>query len=236
MATPLIWCSQLTKTYPLNGVAVHALNGVDLTVEDGEMVAIMGASGSGKSTMMNILGCMDRATTGKYLLEGVDAGELTNEELAQLRNQKIGFVFQKYNLLPRMSVWQNVMLPMIYGGKNGSQAKKKVLDALEMVGIGSLAYNQPNQMSGGQQQRAAIARSLINDPQLILADEPTGALDTVSSADVMKVLQSLHREKGVTLVIVTHEPEIAAYCEREVVMRDGRILSDQTRRTGNKEG
>jgi len=162
----------LTKTYPLRGVAVNALNGVDLSVAEGEMVAIMGASGSGKTTLMNILGCMDRATGGRYLLQEVDVTGLSNEELAHLRNRKIGFVFQRYNLLPRMSVWQNVMLPLVYGGKNGSRAKEKVLDALEQVGIAALADNQPNQMSGGQQQRAAIARALINDPQLILADEP----------------------------------------------------------------
>ncbi|HUW64516.1 MAG TPA: ABC transporter ATP-binding protein [Spirochaetia bacterium] len=236
MTEPLISCSQLTKTYPLNGVEVKALNGVDLSVEKGEMVAIMGASGSGKSTLMNIVGCMDRVTSGRYFLEGVDVSDFSNEDLAHLRNQKIGFVFQRYNLLPRMSVWQNVMLPMVYAGRNGPQAKKKVLDALEMVGIGTLAYNQPNQMSGGQQQRAAIARALINDPQLILADEPTGALDSASSAEVMAILQNLHREKGVTLVIVTHERDIAAYCEREVVMRDGRVLSDRTSKNGNKEG
>jgi putative ABC transport system ATP-binding protein len=236
MSTPLISCNELSKSYPLRGVEVKALNGVDLTITGGEMVAIMGASGSGKSTLMNIIGCMDRATSGRYLLEGMDVGGLSNEELAGMRNRKIGFVFQRYNLLPRMIVWQNVMLPMVYGGKNGPQAKKKVLDALEMVGIGSLAHNQPNQMSGGQQQRAAIARALINDPQLILADEPTGALDTTSSAEVMRVLQSLHRDNGVTLVIVTHEPDIAAYCERQVVMRDGRVISDRSRQNGNKEG
>jgi len=227
MSEPLIQCNRLTKTYPMRGVEVKALNGVDLTVEKGEMVAIMGASGSGKSTLMNILGCMDRATGGQYLLEGVDAGTLSNEELAHLRNRKIGFVFQRYNLLPRMSVWQNVMLPLVYGGKNGPHAKEKVLDALEQVGIAALADNQPNQMSGGQQQRAAIARALINDPQLILADEPTGALDTASSTEVMKVLQNLHRIKEVTLVIVTHEKDIAAWCEREITMRDGVIISDR---------
>lgn len=235
MATPLIECSQLTKSYPLRGVEVRALNGVDLTVGEGEMVAVMGASGSGKSTLMNIIGCMDRPTGGRYLMDGVDVAALSADELASLRNRKIGFVFQRYNLLPRMSVWQNVMLPMIYGGKNGSQARRKVMDVLEMVGIGSLAYNQPNQMSGGQQQRAAIARALINDPQLILADEPTGALDTASSAEIMKILKRLHRETGVTLVIVTHEPDIAAYCEREVIMRDGRVISDRKRKPADGE-
>jgi len=211
----------------MRGVEVKALNGVDLTVENGEMVAIMGASGSGKSTLMNILGCMDRPTSGQYLLEGVDTRRLSNEELAHLRNRKIGFVFQRYNLLPRMTVWQNVMLPLIYGGRNGPGAKKKVLDALEQVGIAALANNQPNQMSGGQQQRAAIARDMVTDPPLILADEPTGALDTASSTEVMKVLQNLHRLRGVTLVIVTHEKDIAAWCEREITMRDGLIIGDR---------
>ncbi|HUW65898.1 MAG TPA: ABC transporter ATP-binding protein [Spirochaetia bacterium] len=172
MSYPLIYCDQLTKSYPLNGVEVKALNGVDLSVAEGEMVAIMGASGSGKSTLMNIIGCMARSTSGRYLFAGEDVSRLSSDELAGLRNRRIGFVFQKYNLLPRMSIWENVMLPLIYGGEGGLPAREKVQGALEQVGIGSLANNQPNQMSGGQQQRAAIARALINDPQLIVADEP----------------------------------------------------------------
>lgn len=236
MTEPLILCNQLSKSYPFRGVEVKALNGVNLSVRQGEIVAIMGASGSGKSTLMNIIGCMDRATGGQYLLEGADVARLSPGELAQLRNRKIGFVFQRYNLLARTPVWRNVLLPLVYAGRNGPNAKAKVLDALEQVGIGSLAYNQPNQMSGGQQQRAAIARALINDPALILADEPDPpsgwvprALDTVSSAEVMDILCSLHRDRGVTLVIVTHEPEIASYCQRQVTMRDGRIISDRIR-------
>ncbi|MDA8337205.1 MAG: ABC transporter ATP-binding protein [Peptococcaceae bacterium] len=205
---------------------IKALNGVDLAIEDGEMTAIMGASGSGKSTLMNVIGCMDRPTGGRYLLDGVDVMSLTKDELAHLRNRKIGFVFQRYNLLPRMSALQNVLLPLVYAGVNAGRAANRALAALEMVGLAALAGNQPNQMSGGQQQRVSIARALINDPQVILADEPTGALDTVSSAEVMTILKELHQTRGVTLVIVTHEADIAAYCERMITMRDGRITGD----------
>jgi putative ABC transport system ATP-binding protein len=226
MSAPLISCQELTKSYPLRGMEIKALNGVDLAIEDGEMTAIMGASGSGKSTLMNVIGCMDRPTGGRYLLDGVDVMSLTKDELAHLRNRKIGFVFQRYNLLPRMSALQNVLLPLVYAGVNAGRAANRALAALEMVGLAALAGNQPNQMSGGQQQRVSIARALINDPQVILADEPTGALDTVSSAEVMTILKELHQTRGVTLVIVTHEADIAAYCERMITMRDGRITGD----------
>ena len=175
---------------------------------------------------MNVIDCMDRPTSGRYLLDGVDAGSLTKDELAHLRNRKIGFVFQRYNLLPRMSALQNVLLPLVYAGVNAGRAANRALAALEMVGLAALAGNQPNQMSGGQQQRVSIARALINDPQVILADEPTGALDTVSSAEVMTILKELHQTRGVTLVIVTHEADIAAYCERMITMRYGRITGD----------
>jgi len=226
-APPLIQCRELVKIYPLLGVEVHALRGVSLDINRGEMVAIMGASGSGKSTLMNILGCMDRQTSGSYHLDGVDVSTLKENELASLRNRKLGFVFQRYNLLPRATALYNVELPLFYAGLSGPEVAKRAAAALEMVGLGSFTHHRPNQMSGGQQQRVAIARAMVNNPLVILADEPTGALDTASSVEIMSIFQKMHREQGVTVVIVTHEPDIAGYCERKVVMRDGNIISDE---------
>lgn len=224
---PLVDCRGLTKVYPLSGVEVHALRGIDLKIERGEMVAIMGASGSGKSTLMHIIGCMDTQTSGTYLLDGVDVSGLDDKELAEIRNKKLGFVFQRYNLLPRATALYNVELPLFYSGITGAAAEEKALFVMEMLGIRHLANNLPNQMSGGQQQRVAIARAIVNDPLLILADEPTGALDTASSAEVMEIFRRLHEERGVTVVIITHEPQIADYCRRRVLLRDGQIIGDE---------
>ncbi|OAT85226.1 ABC transporter ATP-binding protein [Desulfotomaculum copahuensis] len=224
---PLIQCQELTKVYPLKGVAVHALRGVDLEIARGEMAAIMGASGSGKSTLMNIIGCMDRQTSGRYHLDGVDVSTLKESELASLRNKKLGFVFQRYNLLPRASALYNVELPLFYAGLSGAEVTARALAALERVGLRDFARHRPNQMSGGQQQRVAIARAMVNNPLVILADEPTGALDTASSAEIMGIFQQMHSEQGVTVVIVTHEPDIAVYCQRKITMRDGSIAGDE---------
>jgi len=225
---PLISCRGLTKIYPLSGVEVHALSGVDLDIERGEMVAIMGPSGSGKSTLMNIIGCMDMQTEGSYYLDGVDTSELDAKELAALRNKKLGFVFQRYNLLPRASALYNVEIPLFYSGMYGDEVKNRALDALNRFGVAELADHRPNQLSGGQQQRVAIARAVVNDPLIILADEPTGALDTTNSIEVMKILQKMHSEHDVTIIIITHEPEIAGFCPRKLIMRDGKITSDET--------
>lgn len=203
------------------------MRGVDLDIARGEMVAIMGASGSGKSTLMNILGCMDRQTSGSYHLDGVDVSTLNENELAALRNKKLGFVFQRYNLLARASALYNVELPLYYAGLSGSEVRTKATAALEMVGLENFIRHRPNQLSGGQQQRVAIARAMVNKPLVILADEPTGALDTASSAEVMGIFQQMHCEQGVTVVIVTHEPDIAGYCQRKIIMRDGCLAGDE---------
>jgi len=225
---PIIVCQNLTKTYRVGEVEVPALRGVNLTVQRGEMVAIMGASGSGKSTLMNILGCMDVPTGGKFYLHGEEAGQMNPRQLANLRNKKIGFVFQRYNLLSRSSSLHNVMLPMQYAGIDGPEAEERAKMALTQVGLEKYMSHRPNQMSGGQQQRVAIARALVNNPLVIFADEPTGALDTATSQEVMELLRKIHRERGTTLIIVTHEPDIATYCQRLVRLRDGLIVEDGT--------
>jgi len=229
----LIEIAGLTKVYGNGGVAVHALRGVDARVEPGEFVAIMGPSGSGKSTLMNILGCLDRSTDGTYLLDGEDVSRLSKDKLAGVRNRKIGFVFQSYNLLPRLSAVKNVMLPMLYNGhhdgSNGNghlsaeEQVERAIGALELVGLGDRVNHRPNEMSGGQQQRVAIARALINNPSIILADEPTGNLDTRSSGEIMDILHRLHGQRA-TIVMVTHEPENGAHAERIITIRDGRIV------------
>lgn len=224
---PLISCRGLTKIYPLSGVEVLALRGVDLDIERGEMVAIMGPSGSGKSTLMNILGCMDQQSGGSFFFDGVDISELDARELAALRNKKLGFVFQRYNLLPRASALYNVEIPLFYSGMYGDEVKSRALAALSRFGIDDLADHRPNQLSGGQQQRVAIARAVVNNPLVVLADEPTGALDTTNSLEVMKILQKMHIEQGVTIIIITHEPEIAGFCPRKLIMRDGKVISDE---------
>ena len=224
----VIQLNDICKTYQTGDVQVHAVRNVSLTIEAGEFVAIMGASGSGKSTMMNILGCLDRPTDGHYLLDGIDVSGLHRDELAEIRNEKIGFVFQGFNLLSRTSALENNELPTKKKKKNLSteQQAEKALQALEMVGLKERADHQPNQLSGGQQQRVAIARALVNEPTLLLADEPTGNLDTQTSIEVMGIFQKLNAQ-GITIVMVTHELDIASYTKRNVVMRDGAILTDE---------
>jgi putative ABC transport system ATP-binding protein len=225
-ALPVIELEHIHKTYTMGDVDVHALRGVSLTVREGEFVAIMGASGSGKSTTMNIIGCLDRPTRGRYILDGEDVSEMSKDERADIRCQKIGFVFQGFNLLSRTSALENVELPMLYAGVETSERKQRAMDALAAVGLTGREQNHPNQLSGGQQQRVAVARALVNDPALILADEPTGNLDSRTSVEVMEIFQRLNRERGITLILVTHEPDIADYAGRVVVFKDGKIKRD----------
>jgi putative ABC transport system ATP-binding protein len=224
--TPVIEIGDLHKVYETGSVRVHALRGVSLTVDPGEFIAIMGASGSGKSTLMNIIGCLDRPTSGQYLLDGIDVSHLSKDERADIRNQKIGFVFQGFNLLRRTSALENVELPLIYAGVNSAERAYRSREALAIVGLAHREDNHPSQLSGGQQQRVAIARALVNNPSLLLADEPTGNLDSRTSVEVMSVFQRLNRESGLTVVLVTHEPDIAQYATRVIVVRDGLITRD----------
>ena len=221
----LIDAQALVKTYAMGGGAVHALRGVTLAIEAGEFVAVMGASGSGKSTLMNILGCLDRPTSGVYRLAGEAVEALSADRLASIRNRRIGFVFQQFNLLPRTSALENVELPMVYAGVAKPERKRRALASLAQVGLAERAGHSPAELSGGQQQRVAIARALVNEPQLILADEPTGALDTYTSDDIMRVLTALNAG-GMTVVLVTHEADIAAWARRRIVFRDGLVESD----------
>ena len=226
---PIIQIINLSKIYGLGDIQVKALDNVSLTVTEGEFVAIMGPSGSGKSTLMNILGCLDRPSEGNYLLAGEDVSEMDKVQLASIRNQKLGFVFQSYNLLPRVSALDNVMLPMLYDNRNNTseeEQRSRALKALEQVGLAERVNHQPHELSGGQCQRVAIARALVNEPVLILADEPTGNLDTKSSIEIMNILSKLHDE-GKTIVMVTHENDIASYAQRIIHFRDGRVDCDQ---------
>lgn len=211
----------ITKTYKLGNIEVHALLGVDLNIDKGEMVAIMGPSGSGKSTLMNIMGCLDQQTSGSYKLDNVDVGRLNDNQLAEIRNKKIGFVFQTYNLLPRTQALANVELPLIYSGGNNRRAR--ALAALERVGLSDRVKHKPNELSGGQQQRVCIARALINNPAIILADEPTGNLDSRTGKEIMDIFAELNRTDGITIVMVTHEREIAEYAQRIFFVRDGAV-------------
>jgi putative ABC transport system ATP-binding protein len=220
----MIELQAVTKIYDLGEHEVRALAGVDLTINDGEFVAIIGASGSGKSTMMNILGCLDQPTSGEYRLDGVAVSDMTENELALVRNRAIGFVFQNYNLLPRMPAVRQVALPLVYRGVQ--DRLPLAVEALEAVGLGDRLFHKPTEMSGGQQQRVAIARALITDPSLILADEPTGNLDSRTSLEIIAIFQRLNRERGITVVYVTHEPEIAEHAHRIIQMRDGRVVDD----------
>jgi putative ABC transport system ATP-binding protein len=218
----------LAKTYRMSEISVHALRGVSLDVGAGEFVAVVGPSGSGKSTLMHILGCLDRPTSGQYFLEGRDVSQLSDDDLSRIRNRQIGFVFQGFNLLARTSALENVELPLLYSDSSISPAerRRRALDALETVGLGTRTDHHPNQLSGGQQQRVAIARALLNAPSIILADEPTGNLDSRTSIEVMQIFQDLQARRGITVVLITHDREVAAYASRIVTFRDGRIASD----------
>jgi len=221
----LIEIENLSKVYKTGDFEVHALRGISLNVKKGEFVAIMGASGSGKSTFMNILGCLDKPTKGRYILDGIEVGGLNRDQLAEIRNKKIGFVFQGFNLLSRTSALENVELPLFYCSISQKERKEKALEALKIVGLADRIHHHPNQLSGGQQQRVAIARALVNNPSIILADEPTGNLDSRTSVEVMEIFQKLN-EEGKTIVLVTHEPDIASFTKRHILFRDGKIKSD----------
>jgi putative ABC transport system ATP-binding protein len=234
MVHTLIKVENLTKVYGKGEIAVHALRGVDVVVEEGEFVAVMGPSGSGKSTLMNVLGCLDRPTGGTYVLDGEDVSRLSKDRLAGVRNAKIGFVFQSYNLLPRLTAVKNVMMPMLYNGHgrmSDAQRLAHAVQALESVGLGDRLHHFPNELSGGQQQRVAIARALVNDPSIILADEPTGNLDTQSGEEIMALLHELHGQ-GATIVMVTHALDIAGHAGRVIYLVDGRIVSDRLDASG----
>jgi putative ABC transport system ATP-binding protein len=222
----LIETKDLTKTYWLGEVTVNALQGVTLTIERGSFVAIMGASGSGKSTLMNLLGCLDRPTSGRYWLDGIPVEGLDRDQLAEIRNQKIGFVFQNFNLLPRMSAMENVQLPLLYKSADTGDADERARRVLALVGLAGREYSLPTQLSGGQQQRIAIARALINEPEILLADEPTGQLDSHTSAEIMETFLLLNRTHAITIVVVTHSDEVAKFANRIITFRDGRIVSD----------
>lgn len=229
VARPVIEARGLTKIYQMGDMEVRALRGLDLEIFSGEMLSIMGPSGSGKSTLMNILGCLDVPTAGVFRLDGIDVSQLDDNALAAIRSLKIGFVFQSFNLLARTSALANVELPLVYAGVGGRERRQRAAQSLELVGLGNRLDHKPNELSGGQQQRVAIARALINRPKLILADEPTGNLDTKTSEEIMHLFRQLNQERGMTIVFVTHDPETAAYCERIVYVRDGQVERDERR-------
>jgi putative ABC transport system ATP-binding protein len=227
----MIQLENITKIYRMGKVEVPALRGIDLTINQGDMVAIIGASGSGKSTLMNIIGFLDKPTAGKYMLEGMDASHLNDNKLAEMRNKKIGFVFQTFNLLPRASALSNVELPLLYSGSR--QRRKRSLEALERVGLGARANHKPTELSGGEQQRVAIARALVNQPSLILADEPTGNLDSSATTEIVRIFGQLHQE-GITVILVTHEMDVAMQTQRIIRLLDGRIISDEQVKKNDK--
>jgi putative ABC transport system ATP-binding protein len=232
----LIETDRLTKTYKLGDVTVNALQGVTLTIERGSFVAVMGASGSGKSTLMNLLGCLDRPTSGRYWLDGIPVEGLDRDQLAEIRNQKIGFVFQSFNLLARMSATENVELPLLYSSVDTGDADERARRVLALVGLAGREHSLPTQLSGGQQQRIAIARALINAPEILLADEPTGQLDSHTSTEIMDIFQQLNRTRGITVIVVTHSDEVAAFASRIITFRDGQIVSDSTTSTSHADG
>ena len=223
---PVIRLENVFKTYDLGEIQVQALRGVSLEVSEGEFVAVMGPSGSGKSTIMNLLGCLDRPTKGRYFLDGVDVSKMSKTELARIRNRKLGFVFQQFNLLSRTSALENVELPTVYAGISPEERERRAMESLTRVGLAERAGHHPSQLSGGQQQRVAIARALVNAPSILLADEPTGNLDSRTSVEIMDILQTLNNEQGLTIVLVTHEPDIAQYSKRTLLFRDGKLVRD----------
>jgi putative ABC transport system ATP-binding protein len=227
----LIECEDVWKIYRVGDVEVQALRGLSLAIEQGEFVAIMGSSGSGKSTLMNILGCLDQPTKGRYRLNGIEAGHLKPDQLAEIRNRQIGFVFQNFNLIPRTSALENAQLPLFYRGLPLTEQRVQAAAALRRVGLQGREHHYPTQLSGGQQQRVAIARALVTSPSLLLADEPTGNLDTQSSREIMTILETLNRDEGITVILVTHEADVAAYAAREIVVQDGQLLSDRVTKT-----
>ncbi|MDY4031525.1 MAG: ABC transporter ATP-binding protein [Pyramidobacter sp.] len=224
---PLVELRNVKKSFRLGGGQVEILHGIDLVVEKGEFVAMMGPSGSGKSTTMNILGCLDKPTSGEYFLEGRDVSKLNRDELAAIRNSTIGFVFQGFNLLQRTSAVENVELPMLYAGVHARERRERAVEALARMGLGERLYHEPSQLSGGQQQRVAIARGIVNHAPILMADEPTGNLDSKTSDEIMRLFQRLNREEGITIILVTHEPDVAAFAGRELLFRDGVILEDR---------
>jgi len=223
----VIRVENLEKIYRMGDVEVPALRGINLTIQQGEFVAVMGSSGSGKSTFMNILGCLDRPSAGKYYLDGEEVGALSADEWAHIRNKRIGFVFQGFNLLSRTSALENVELPMMYNGYAGKERRRRAVEVLGLVGLAERHDHTPNRLSGGQQQRVAIARALVNKPSLILADEPTGNLDSATSNEIMALFQQLNSQQGITVILVTHEADIAEHAKRQIVFRDGRVISDK---------
>ena len=223
----VIEIKDLVKDYTVGEVPVHVLKGISFEIERGDFVSIMGPSGSGKSTLMNILGCLDRPTSGSYTLDGISVGKMHRDQLAEIRNKKIGFVFQQFNLLARTSAVENVELPLMYADTPARERRERAMKALLAVGLAGREDHQPSQLSGGQQQRVAIARSLVNDPRIILADEPTGALDSRTSIEIMAIFQRLNREEGITLIVVTHDPDIASYSNRNIHFKDGRLQGDE---------
>ncbi len=232
MAKKIIELQNLVKTYKIGDTEVRALRGVSYTVEEGDFLAIMGPSGSGKSSLMNILGCLDKPTSGQYLLEGQDVSTFNKDELARIRNRKIGFVFQTFNLLSRTTALENVELPLLYTSAHSRERHERAMAALDSVGLGDRAMHKTNQLSGGEQQRIAIARALLNSPTLILADEPTGNLDTKTSNEIMDIFTKLNVEKGITMVMVTHEPDIACYARKRIYVRDGQIIREERGKEG----
>ncbi len=224
----MIEMQNLTKTYEMGTQVVHALRGIDLQIKEGEFVAVMGPSGSGKSTLMNLIGCLDSPTAGYYKLDGIDVSDMSDNEQARIRNKRIGFVFQQFNLLPRTTALKQVALPLMYAGMSRGERMEKASKALETVGLGDRMGHKPDELSGGQQQRVAIARALANEPSIILADEPTGALDTITGEEILGIFETLHKESGITIIMITHDPEIARHAEREIWIRDGLIVDKVT--------
>ncbi len=229
----LVSCQQLSKDYPMGGETVHALRDVSFDIHAGEMISIMGASGSGKSTLMNLLGVLDTPTTGELYIAGRNVADLSRDQLARIRNEKVGFVFQNFNLLARTSALENVKLPLMYSDMHGIDAHQRAVECLQLVGLGDRMDHQPSQLSGGQQQRVAIARAIVNQPQLILADEPTGALDTRTGKEILQLFKELN-QRGITIILVTHDPEVGAFTNRQIVFRDGEIILDSAAANAEK--